>query len=192
MDRAIGHALTRWQYIETALFALAHCLMEAPYKTSSVIFFHIRSAESKFSLIERLLFGLPAYQKHVRTWKALKKDFEELAEFRNALAHFEISWLDAKWAEGKTQYPIVLSAHHMDTRRTNSGKNGLFVEQILEGANAFNRYTERMIEFVAELFPDIEQRSEQLPPPLRQILLTHFHRNVTVEQPPPQGGSSPP
>jgi hypothetical protein len=54
--KALGEGLVSWQYIETALYLIALALTGMEQKTCSLMFFHIKSAENKLSLIERLIF----------------------------------------------------------------------------------------------------------------------------------------
>jgi hypothetical protein len=48
--RAVGKASARWQRVEAGLFILAHAIMQTDYQYSSIVFFHIRSADSKAPL----------------------------------------------------------------------------------------------------------------------------------------------
>src|ERR1700736_7018946 len=52
--RAVGKASARWQHVEAGLFILAHAIMQTDYQYSSIVFFHIRSADSKVKLVDRL------------------------------------------------------------------------------------------------------------------------------------------
>jgi hypothetical protein len=65
MYRALGKALTRWQYIETGLYLIAHCLMETEHQVSSLAFFQIKSAENKLAFVDRLIFA--KLTQHTRT-----------------------------------------------------------------------------------------------------------------------------
>jgi hypothetical protein len=117
MYRALGKALTRWQYIETGLYRIAHCLMEAVHQVSSLAFFQIKSAENKLAFVDRLIFAKLAQYTRMKFWEPIRKDVRSAIEFRNNLAHFEIFFLDEKHmseVSPPTKYPVVLSYHHLD------------------------------------------------------------------------------
>jgi hypothetical protein len=178
MERAIGHAMARWQMVETALYVLAHCLMGTTREVSSIAFFHIKSAESKFGFVDKLcLNGLPksVYQ---RKWTVLRKESDDLIRGRNALAHFEMSWVETGEAKSKSKFPIALHTHHLNTHATRHGKaQGMYVETVLEGAEAFEVYAKQLIQFAAAEIPDWPQRVALLPPNLRRFL--ESIRNMT-------------
>jgi hypothetical protein len=89
LKEAIGEALMRWQHVETALFLIAHGLMGPDYEINSITFFHIKSAESKVSLTDKLIIHCCNKQICASRWKPIKREIENLITFRNGLAHFE-------------------------------------------------------------------------------------------------------
>ncbi len=171
MERAIGHAMARWQMVETALYVLAHCLMGTTREVSSIAFFHIKSAESKFGFVDKLCANRLPQAAYQSKWIPLRKESHELVRGRNALAHFEVNWVDADEAKGKSLFPIALNTHHLDTHATRDGKaDGLYVEGVLQCAEAFADYAKRLIAFAGSNVPDWQRSVESLPPNLQQFL----------------------
>lgn len=74
MHRSLGNALTRWQYVETGLYIVAHCLMETEYQVSSLAFFQIKSAENKLAFVDRLLHAKVGQSRRVHFWKPIREE----------------------------------------------------------------------------------------------------------------------
>jgi hypothetical protein len=113
---AIGRAIARWQHVEAGLFVLAHAVMQTDYKYSSVVFFHIKSADSKVELVDRLCRA--HFDKTIikNEWTALLKDLNAAVAFRNSIAHWEANFiLDVSVLE-PWEPPIALTPHHLDAR----------------------------------------------------------------------------
>jgi len=146
--------------------------MDAPYKTSSLVFFHITSADSKLGLTDKLVQSFVSEHVYRTDWKAIRKEFIELSKFRNALAHFEVNWLDVNFVNGKSKFPIALTAHHLDTVRSGKSDNGLFVEEIEKGSDILLDFAKRIFSFTVKVVPDLEPRTKQLPPNLQRVLET--------------------
>jgi hypothetical protein len=78
--RAVGKASARWQRVEAGLFILAHAIMQTAYQYSSIVFFHIRSADSKVKLVDRLCHA--HFDKTIikKEWTPLLKDLNSAVE----------------------------------------------------------------------------------------------------------------
>lgn len=175
LHRALGHALARWQHVESAMYVVAHCLMETRHDIASAVFFHIESARSKLNLTNKLCkIGLAqdAYQRH---WVPLKKQLGDAIEVRNALAHFDTAALDPKALTGEqaieTAYPVILSPNFIDDSAVAAnGVKSLRVEDIQEAAAEFLQLARALLELAALQIPDWPQRSRSLPPELQHLL----------------------
>jgi hypothetical protein len=91
--RAVGKASASWQHIEASLFILAHAIMQTDYQYSSIVFFLIRSADSKVKLVDRLCHA--HFDKTIikKEWTPLLKDLNSAVEIRNSIAHWEANFL---------------------------------------------------------------------------------------------------
>lgn len=187
----LGQALARWQYIETGMFLIAHVLMATSYKASSIAFFHIRSAESKLQLIDKLACAILDQTTLKREWKPLRKDIDDAIDFRNALAHFEVSWIDPARVQG-TAFPIALSAHHLDHHAVRGGAvKALFIENLWQAAREYLDLAKRIMRFSANHLPDFERHIALLPPHLQQALETIRNESSPAGPLPPPGSSLP-
>jgi hypothetical protein len=125
MYRALGTALTRWQYIETGLYIIAHGLMGTDHYVSSLAFFQIQSAPHKLELVDRLISAKLTEEKK-ELWTSIRKEIRAAIDFRNTLAHFEIFVLDKKHMKEMkppTKYPVAISYHHLDAYKRNNKTN---------------------------------------------------------------------
>ena len=124
----LGRALTRWQYVETGLFVLAHALMETRYEVSSTVFFHIKSAENKLSLVDKLCRLNLSQQVWQGEWRDLRKELSAHIDIRNALAHFEVMFVDRPVSTGGTWIELGLVTHHLDIYSARGGTDkGLYL-----------------------------------------------------------------
>lgn len=187
--RAVGHALTRWQYVETGLYILSHCLMGTKHQHSSTVFFHIESARSKLSLTDKLCkleLSQDAYQRH---WRPLKKDINAANDVRNGLAHFDVAFLDPdeiKNTGQTTAYPIMLCPNSHDETASPDGRSkALFVETLQKTAVEFHELTQRLLEFVPAHIPDWQLRTKSLPQETQQILASIGSANPPSKRKPP-------
>ena len=184
-DKALGSALAQWQHIEAALYTLAHCLMEAPHEVSSIAFFHVKSAESRIGLVDKLCEHRLAQETYQQKWVPVRKQVAHLIEVRNAIAHFEMAWLDADFAKGKTKFPIIISSHHLDVHANRHGAKTLYIENLWQADHGFHECAKLIWEFVVGSVPHWRQRAALLPPNLL-LVLDSVHRTVSQrEQPPP-------
>src|ERR1700730_5452807 len=62
---------------------------QTDYKYSSIVFFHIRSADSKVKLVDRLCHA--HFDKTIikKEWTPLLKDLNSAVEIRNSIAHWD-------------------------------------------------------------------------------------------------------
>lgn len=187
---ALGRALARWQYIETAMYVLAHALMRTTSEISSIAFFHIRSAEQKLALLEKLCrHGVPqaAYQTR---WIPLRKSMANPIEVRNSMAHFEPTWVDDEYAKSTSELNMVIYTHHLDIHANRDGGKGLNVEALRQAEREFRAMAGTMIKFAADCVPDWPQQAASLPQRL-QPFLQEIPKTATTPRPAPPRGSSP-
>jgi hypothetical protein len=193
MYRALGKALTRWQYIETGLYLIAHCLMETGHQVSSLAFFQIKSAETKLAFVDRLIFAKLTQHERTKYWEPIRKDIGKAIDFRNHLAHFEIFYLDEKHmseVSPPTKYPVVLSYHHLDQHnRRGELVKSIAVEGIEHNSEALMTMTYALIYFVLDHVPHLERGAASLPPHLQQYLDSFRRTTRPPEFPPPPKSS---
>lgn len=141
--QALGLALTRWQHIETAMYLGAFFLMKTDHKACATAFFHIKSAESKFSLVEKLIGQAISQHERQIYWKPLSKEISDIIDFRNALAHFEVFFLtdyELKKINPQTKYRYALAPHHLDPSHSRGGSVKLLsVEQMRTNADEMKK-----------------------------------------------------
>ena len=166
LKEAIGEALMRWQHVETALFIIAHSLMGADYAINSITFFHIKSAESKLSVTDKLISHCLDNKTYYEFWKPIKKEIQNLITFRNSLAHFDGFFVEPGIIESyPSPFPIGIAPHHLDAFANRGGMvKALTVELIEHGSRELQQTTNILLAFArAHMAPKIDD----LPPPMR-------------------------
>jgi hypothetical protein len=191
MYRALGKALTRWQYVETGLYIIAYGLMETSHEVSSLAFFQIKSAENKLEFADRLVFARLSQWQRASFWTPISKEISAAIAFRNSLAHFEIFCLDGKHMTAMTPptiYPVALSSHHLDEHKRRHGGmiKSLSVEGIEHNSEELRRIAYSLIYFAIDHIPNLERSEASLPPNLRQWLDSFRKTARPPEFPPPR------
>jgi hypothetical protein len=170
---AMGQTLTRWQFTETGMFLLAHAIMNTDYKYSSTAFFRLKGADMKLQFLDELCEGYFAAPIIEAEWKPLRTQLRESINFRNCLAHFEISYVADRKYVPKGDPPVILSPHHMDLRAF--GKPQVRVVNLSElkqmGENC-RALTHSLISVVQRHFSLEKLRATHLPPHWMQYLAT--------------------
>jgi hypothetical protein len=171
--KAIGKALANWQHVETALYMLVHCLLGTSHANSSIVFFHIKSAENKVQLVDRLCYEHLSQRAYASTWKNIRTDLANLIDLRNGIAHFELTGIDlARMKEPRpTQFPVAISSHHLDVAAHRNGTaRGLYLEPLEAVAAEFIAMTNRIAQFVVDHVPHWRHHVARLPHSLQQAL----------------------
>lgn len=183
LHTAIGRALARWQYIETGLYLIAHGLLGSSHKASSITFFHIKSAEAKLALVDKLILAFMPQRVFASEWKAIRGDVNDALGIRNAIAHFELIAFDPQRRPKGTKFDFALTPHHLDT---NAGRSGtvktLFVENLDKAADGYLMVARDLLRFVVQHVPNWQQQEASLPPDLQQVLET-IRSEVTATAP---------
>lgn len=169
LQRQLGQALLRFQYVETALFHIAHCLMRTDYETSSLIFFHSKSVENKLGLINKLMSRRLTQFVQTKHWKPLRKSVEDTIEFRNALSHFEIVQVDGSKAVPPSAFNWFVSDHTLNEfAKRSGGTRGLSIEKIAEYSELTLKLSYRLIYFLLDQVPDFPAGLATLPQEARR------------------------
>jgi hypothetical protein len=102
----------------------------------------------------------------------LQKIYKESIDSRNWLAHFERFQIDEKDMKVlETSYCVVASYHHLDEHaRRNDSIRVLTVENIEHNAEELRFLTHKVIYFLIDHAPKLEQLLERLPPDTLQWL----------------------
>jgi hypothetical protein len=178
--KALGEGLVRWQYIETAFYLIALALTGMEQKTCSLMFFHIKSAENKLSLIDRLIFTNIKQAERTKHWTPISKSIAGAIKFRNSLAHFEYFILtdeNFKAIRPKTKFRYALSSHHLDYYAGRSGTvKVLSVESTIHNSNELRQLTYQLIYFLVDHIPHLERLTASLEPRLLHWL-DQFRKN---------------
>ena len=190
MHRVLGKALVRWQYVETGLYIIAHCLMGTEHQISSLAFFQITSAQNKLSFVDRLIFAKLDQRRRVSFWYPLREEISDAIAFRNSLAYFEIFSLDKKHMAAMkppTKYPAALSSHHLDEHKKRHGGSikALSVEIINHNSEELREIAYALIYFAIDHVPNLKSAEESFPPNLRQYLDSFRKTARPPEFPPP-------
>lgn len=178
MHRSVGHALTHWQYVETGLYLVTHCLLDIKHDLASTVFFHIESARSKVSLTDKLCKRCLKQSTYQNKWVPLKKDIGHAVDIRNALAHFDLSGIDPKKVKRKdgsrTAYPLVLTpnSHDESAVQSDGGIKALYVEDLHETSEWFRTLARGLLAFVPAHIPDWQRRTASLPLKTRRLIET--------------------
>lgn len=175
MHLHVGRAITRWQYVETGLYIVAHCMLDTGHREASIAFFHVDSARSKVSLTDKLCRAVLPQATYQSAWLPLKKNINAAVDIRNGLAHFDVMLLPPEAMpdlKGQTEYPIALTINsHAPTDGTDI--KALFSEQVREASEEFRRLAEALLRFVPDHIPDWQRRAARLPQETLQVLLNH-------------------
>lgn len=171
---SLGHALTQWQHVETAMYFIAHCLMGTEHRISSTVFFQIRSAEAKLALLDRLVIAKLPTKMWAKggKWKMITTEVRGAIDFRNCLAHFELTEIpDGSLATPPTKYKVVLSPHHLDAHTSRSGEvDALTIETIEHNSKSLRKTGFLLMYFLIDHVPDLERGLSLLPPAHKQLL----------------------
>lgn len=181
--RAVGKASARWQHVEASLFILAHAIMQTDYQYSSIVFFHIRSADSKVKLVDRLCRA--HFDKTIikKEWTPLLKDLNSAVETRNSIAHWEANFiLDVSVLE-PWEPPLALTPHHLDAR-AQADTRGATTNTLNQTAEEFLALANRLLRFVAPHFSDKALHATNLPRRLLLYLENYRNDAPTPTQPP--------
>lgn len=177
MHCSIGHALAHWQYVETGLYLVTHCILEARHDLSSTVFFHIESARSKVSLTDKLCARTLPQDTYQRHWLPLKKEVNQAVDIRNALAHFDLHGIadlsQTKRKDGNsTKYPLMLSAnsHDESSVRPDGTIKALYVEDLHETSQWYRKLAQRLLAFPPKRIPGWQQRAASLPPETQRLM----------------------
>jgi hypothetical protein len=181
---AIGKATVRWQFVEAALFVVAHAILQTEYKKSSAVFFHIQSADAKFQLTDRLC--RIHFDKGIISaeWDDFCKDLREAIKFRNAIAHWEANFISDLSLVEANEPAVALTRHHMDIRAVTDTR-GLTTSTLNEVAHEYQALASRLLRFVLRHFSIQELRATHLPQGLLQYL-ENIQDSPPEPPPPPQ------
>src|SRR3954447_19959345 len=85
--RALGKAMSQWQYVETGMFLLFHGLSSSPFKESSHQFFgsKMRPIETKLKTLDDLCRAHLSQETISEHWKPLNSELEGHRLIRNAI-----------------------------------------------------------------------------------------------------------
>ena len=143
------------------------------------MFFHIKSAENKLSLVERLISNIKEAER-IKHWTPISRNIAGSIKFRNSLAHFEVFILtdeNLKAIRPKTKFRYALSSHHLDYYAGRSGTvKVLSVESISHNSNELCTLTYQLIYFLVDHIPHLERLTASLEPRLLNWL-DQFRKN---------------
>jgi hypothetical protein len=170
---ALGRTLTRWQFVESGMFLVAHAILGTDYKLTSAAFFRFKNADAKFQFLDDLCEA--HFDKTVieKDWRPLAVKLRECIGFRNCLAHFEMNLVSDPKYVPKGDPPVVLSPHHMDVK--SFGKSQVRAVNLTELNQMGENYrvlARSLILLVREHFALEKLRATHLPPAWRRFLET--------------------
>lgn len=157
------------------MYVSTFALMGTTHKVASIVFFQIRSADNKLSLLDRLWTAAIGKEASRTEWRPVHRATAGAIKIRNALAHFELNLLPegmlAKELRGKTKYPIALTNHHMSQDADEQGRvKALFLEQLDEAAEEFATLAMRHLSLTLRAAPRAAQTVKRLPQEIQQVL----------------------
>lgn len=143
---ALGQAMARWQYVETALYFVAHAALGTREELSSVVFYQVKSPTGRYELVCRLLEQALSAEDFDAAWKPLAVRLQEAIEARNRLAHFEMLF-------DQTTGETVLAALHHDIRaRQKVSRVAYRAPQLEIAGRVFLELSAHLLEFVDRHF----------------------------------------
>jgi hypothetical protein len=162
---ALGRAFAKWQNVEAALYMMAHVSLGTEPRTTSIVYFHVRSQDSKIKLVDKLCRE-NLRPELLRFWTDdFHKRLEDSCAVRNRFAHFETaSVLDPSAYDGADP-PLILVPHHMDYG-TLERKTVQFYHtaEILEHGSRWATLANDMFTFVVSHFEANDLHMHLLPP----------------------------
>jgi hypothetical protein len=187
---AVGEAMANWQNLETSMFAALHALLKTDYRTSALVFFHIRSADSKLELLSKLVNANVGKEGKDR-WKGMYKGLKDARTVRDSLAHFEIRFVSNP--PNSRHFP-VLAPHSLDYHvyEIKQGNVRLYTkETLVKFGDGFMGAAHDVIRFSAAHIPMWRAQLARLPSWLRRRL-ERVEALYSGQEPPASPGSSPP
>jgi len=182
---ALGRAFARWQDVEGGMYLITHAILGTKPRTTSIIFFLIRSPDTKIDLVDKLCReNLP--HESLLAWSEIHKRLLSASTTRNKFAHFEASSVADPAQFDDADPPLVLTAPFMDYLRWDK-KSGTFfhTREIMEIGTAWGELARDLICFVAANFEPASLHPELLPPAIMQIL-DYAQRELLQRRPPPE------
>lgn len=183
LHEALGEALTRWQHVERSLYLVTHCLIGASHEATSIVFFHIKSAESKLALTDKLCRQFLTQAAYQGAWRDLRKSLTSLIDLRNGMAHFGVVNFDIEELPKprRTRFPIMLAAHDLDVSAVRDGTSkGLFLETVRDAGLRYVAASIDLIRFGFDHVPHWQPHIRSLPPNLQQHLQTFPRKKESV------------
>jgi hypothetical protein len=181
---ATGKAMTRWQYVESGLFMVMHAVLGIDdAKFSGVIFFQAQSAGRKIELVDELcktrLTG-----DVLSEWSAICTDVKAGLPFRNAMAHWEVNFIERTDYLAAGEPPIALARHHLDPKGDGDDRT-ITTNTAIEVADEYLTLAKRLFSFVATRFSTDKLRQTKLPPMLLEKLEGFARNPEPIRAPPP-------
>jgi hypothetical protein len=183
---AMGQTITRWQFTETGMFLLAHAIMGAEYKYTSVAFFRLKGADAKMQLLDELCEAHFSVSIIETEWRPLRTQLRECIRFRNSLAHFEINYVRDRKYVPEGDPPVVLSPHHLDARSYGQPEvRAVNLTELKQMGENYRAVTNSLISLVRRHFSLEKLLATYLPPHWQQFLATG-HTPLQAKPPPPE------
>lgn len=184
--RSLGNALSHWQHVETALYALLHRLLCTDNDATSTVFFHIQSFETKAQLVDKLCALRLTNDCYKDFWVPLRKEITHGQDFRNGMAHFEVNHIYADQFDYKdSRFPVALTPHHLDRKwKRGTTVKAIYVEMLEANATESTILAKKIIQFGYQNVPAWQLQVKSLPPSLQRIL--EIIRNEASSATPPQ------
>jgi hypothetical protein len=190
--RALGKSLARWQHVEVGMFLLVHAIMRCDYKYSSTAFYMLTGGNMKLNLLNRLCEAHFSEDDLKNHWKPTYKDLKAAMDFRNCLAHFEISLITDPRGLRPGNPPVALTPNFTDIRESSKPTvKAAYLTELNEAADFYLKLSERLFALVQHHFSLEELRATHLPYQLVQLLTRRPNMPDGPQSPPPQPGSSP-
>jgi hypothetical protein len=83
----IGYCINQWAYVDQTLADFCHHALGSDLKRSFVVYYYQNGFGSRLNLVSKLLSTHELSDEHAQIWKRLRDKLQELAGFRNAIAH---------------------------------------------------------------------------------------------------------
>ncbi len=153
------------------MFVLCHALLKTDYRYSSEVFFHIKSADSKGQLLDRLCRTHFAKEIIETEWKPLYKEIKAAIIARNSIAHYEANYIIDFSILDPNEPAIALTPHHLDAKaQDNPNKQAIRTKDLTVMGERFLQLSLLILRFVSAHFQLRRLRATRLPPRLLQYL----------------------
>lgn len=97
----VGVAITTWGGIESKIFRAFRTILHTDRQLAAILFYRVPSLSARFETLDEIVgAAFPKGSDVVGEWKDIKSKCTPLIEFRNMLAHHQVSSMSDQYGSG--------------------------------------------------------------------------------------------